>query len=679
MENVKKKYFAELSGITSSYFLTTSKSYKLFQQTPSKFSGSSLSEIFPDLPSKKQVRVSPCKPRPLTVKSQKSLERVNKKKAITHSENYEEFKGYFESLCHLKPLYGELHINYLVANANNMDAINENYLNVVDQSEISKEGLVNAANALTSKVREHIQANVHGKHIETLWRALLKVLDNSFIYAQNYYNELQGGLEEIYDVKTEEILKQYDKIRQESTEKIKELNGTIDTLKEHVIMLEQDIAAKSRIIKQKSTKIDEMNNFENRTFTIYRLTRMIKSLADFITETEFEQIAQEKALSGISKILKINEELNKPPETDSKNSQTSCISLDNKFNVKELLIPLLSLNPLYYYIKPPEKFAYLADLEIHQFCEEVLKKDPIGTFPQLFILNLLETGKDSSHLYEIINKLQLLENVGLKWPIMYRKLLGVDSKIIGKFWEFIKFLDFKLSSPQYSCFIDFRTAIEFLHKMFKGEEYVVHRVLFQANVFEPIEVTKSFQVSEMHKQEIVLMKLAFEIRKKKISLSSLMDPGQKKNTMISKNMFVNFIQSLPMYLNEKGSNDLWDYLVSPDQFQVHSKTLISHMHLSASIEKSSTIFLDKFDLIARLMYEWEKKQDKFFDCLKLIEKKKNLAEIVKYFKDRSIEVSHKTALEILISLHNPSASILDNTFPNMAMIKIPQEKKPHKL
>ena len=175
MDDTKKKYLAELSGITSPYFTTSSsKSYKLFQQTPSKFSNSSLSEIFPDLSSKLQIKVekpSRINPRPITAKSPLKLDSIsitNKTPTLSHSDAYDEFKQYIDSLYHIKSIQNELNINFLLTNSNNNHKITEQYIPIINPENLNKKTIIETLGILTVNLRNFLHPNSNGKNIENL-------------------------------------------------------------------------------------------------------------------------------------------------------------------------------------------------------------------------------------------------------------------------------------------------------------------------------------------------------------------------------------------------------------------------------------------------------------------------------------------------------------------------------
>ena len=659
MDDTKKKYLAELSGITSPYFTTSSsKSYKLFQQTPSKFSNSSLSEIFPDLSSKLQIKLD-------------SISITNKTPTLSHSDAYDEFKQYIDSLYHIKSIQNELNINFLLTNSNNNHKITEQYIPIINPENLNKKTIIETLGILTVNLRNFLHPNSNGKNIENLWRGAIKLLDYSFILGNSRYAQARREFEDLSDFKIGEVEKLYFKLKEESELKNQELFKQIEDLKNNIANLEGEIGLKARIILEKERKIEEMNSFENKNFTIYRLKRMVKGLTDFITETENEQEKQEKTLEGISKILEITENMQKPPEVKSTHSQTNCVSFINNLNIKELSIPVISQNPLYHFIKPIEKFISISDQELLEFCEDVLRKDIITSYPATFLAKIIEDGKDGEYLHEMINKLMVLQNHGLKWPNIYRKLLGVDNRIIGKFWEFIQIIDNELKSPKYLYFVEFETVANFIYRIFKNDSFIVHRILFQTEFFEPVEESKSFQPSKIKKVEIMLMKLVYELRKKNISiLSKIIPSGQRKNMFVTKSAFVSFIQALPMFINERGAIDIWDYLFGIFQNQVKGKVLLTSMRFNEFFEKSRNVYLDKFDIMLRIIAEWEKKQEKFIDCISKMNRAMTIKEIHMQLKADEWELSHKGQHDLFINLHTATDSYIDNQFPSLEVIKI---------
>ena len=493
------------------------------------------------------------------------------------------------------------------------------------------------------------------------------------------YFKIKKELEDLNDFKIEEMQSKYEQLKEDSLFKINELHNEIDKLKQYSIGLELELGLKSRMIIEKERKIEEMNNFESRNFTIYRLKRMIKGLNDFIVETETEQQTQEKTLDGIAKILEIEEKLRKPPLTKSEHSQTLCQSNSNNLKIEELQIPLLSLSPLYHFVKPSDKFIMMTDQALLNFCEEVLQENLYGTYSEMFIIKAFEQGKNSQFLYEIIYKLNKLSSVGLKWPMIFRKLLGVDKMIIGKFFEFIKTLDSLFNSTKFLYFIDFECIGTVLYKIFKAETFKVHKILHEVEFFEPVENTKSFETSLLNKTDIMIMKLAYEVKKNNMNLKGLLlEFNNKRHSMVSRSIFVEFLMGLQMNFCEKDANELWDFVAGESINQIHVKSLLKQLNFSGYIEKSKNVYLDKFDLMLRVVVEWEKKQEAFLEIVNGLSLEQNMQDFAEIFKQNEIEVSQRTLAEVYLALRNSFVSIRDHPFESVELIQIPVDIKKQK-
>ena len=327
MKETRKKYLADLSGITSPYFTSHKPEIKSIQRTPSRFCSSNLSEIFPELSSKQNLKkVSPSRLRPYTVmsksQSRQNILPTNISSPTAHSDNQQEFNNYMKSLTHLRGLYNNLTINYLISNSSDTSRIVETYIPRLTEDCITKETLIRIATDLTECLKDFIQSNTNGKHIEVLWRAILKILDYSFTLGDSNYLNIKDQLEKVGEDKIDKLTKIHDGVREEYVKKIGELNEQIEKHLQKIEKLEEQLEIKSKVIMQREKKIVEMNSFENKTLTIFRLKRMIKGVSDFINETEIEQVKQEKTLEGISKILDITEKLSRAHTGHSKESQT---------------------------------------------------------------------------------------------------------------------------------------------------------------------------------------------------------------------------------------------------------------------------------------------------------------------------------------------------------------------
>lgn len=681
MDENKKKYLAELSDISSNYFLTPKKVYSLYQQTTTtKFSASPFSNIFPNLKSKnnlKRINDPRIKSRPVTSKSCNKLETSETKKVLIKDQTgyYEDFKKFIDSLSHMKSLCNELNINYLIANSGGLDRASEEWITEVDSEDFDKDTLVAFVSKLTIVIREYIKPNTDCKNIEVLWRAIIKAIDCYITSSENQLLRSKKDHEDLSDFKIHQMQNKYEQLQTDFSEKTAELNQELEYRKQKIISLELDLGVKSRTIEEKNRQIHEMNSFESRTYTMYRLKRMVKGLTDFISETEIEQEKQEKTLSGISKILEISEQLRKPPTIQTKSIQTLCTAPTNILNIKELPTPLLSLNPLYYFAKPSEKFILITDQGLLDFCEEVLRKDVVGTYPQVFIAKALEDGKSPQFVHEMIKKLESLEKIGVKWPTIYKKLLEINYNPLGKLWSFTKNLDMGLNLSKFIYFTEFHIAISLLYKLFKNQGHIVNKILNDIEFLEPIEENKCFQKSKFSEIELTLIKLAYNIKKNNISIKNiLLDSNYGENSMISKKVFFRLIKTLYISANESMCEEIWSLLAGSEYLQINFKSLMKKINLNLQLEKSKRLYVDKFDLMLRIIGQWEDKQEIVLQKIYEFGPETSLQDIAKEFYDLQVDVTQEFLLDLFLQRKGVPRTLMDS-FSCIDLIQFPVDHK----
>jgi hypothetical protein len=306
---LKKKYLAELSDLASPFFSSTPSSTNITKHIPSRFVSANTSELFPDVPTKKILRVRTeknFKTRPMTTSaSVNRIESAQKQERVAHTAKYETFEAYASSLKYMNSLLDDLSINFLLVSAT------EKQNTVLDTSnsffdDLNRDKLIDCAKSLTIELRSCLKNHEFGSKIEAIWRGVIKVLDKAFYLCDVQNKAFQTECENLCDFRVEEIQKQYDKLHSSSTNKILLLTEELGKHRDIIVSVEQELGLKSRIIKERDRKIDEMNNFENKQLAIYRLKRMMKGLNDFINETEFENHLQEFTLNGITKMLEAN-------------------------------------------------------------------------------------------------------------------------------------------------------------------------------------------------------------------------------------------------------------------------------------------------------------------------------------------------------------------------------------
>jgi hypothetical protein len=181
--------------------------------------------------------------------------------------------------------------------------------------------------------------------VEMLWRIVIKLFDNALIlHEQSLFD-----LTEMAKTKTKNTIKEY---KEKMSFQLNEFQVTkddlekkIDRLQEQVKNLQFAIADKDKYIHDRDKRMNELLEATNRDKSCLEMTRILKKLNNYISETEDQQHKQAAALSGISHVMSLAEKFDGKPETDVKETQTELSLPFNPF--PELEKPRLSKSFFY--------------------------------------------------------------------------------------------------------------------------------------------------------------------------------------------------------------------------------------------------------------------------------------------------------------------------------------------
>jgi hypothetical protein len=652
MDN-KSKYLSELADLASPYFKKNFQSHKLLQPTPPKFTSSQLSDIFPDSNPRFIAKVKKPKKfeaRPTTASANSAailaIEQKGKLKKLSHSEKFAGLQKYIHSLKFCTRLNEEITMNFLQVSSEISFYNDDNLIPVIPYSRLSREGLVTECQKLSNEFRAVLTSSSQGRFLETIWRAMIKLIDYSFILSDNICNSIKRDSEELSDYRLEQVQKQYENLSQTSIFKIQTLNEEIEKLHGKILGLEQELSFKVRIISEREKKIEEMNSFENKEYTIFKLGRMIKGLSDFIHEAEIEHDMQEKTLAGISKIFEIGEKLTQPPEKFDKESQTNSNSETFGFPLLFKNQPQIFQGILQDYLEKNVSETFTEE-DILKFCLEVLKSEPFSTYEKCFIAKGLEKGYKPGDFFEIIQKILKLDKPLAK---IFKTLLSLAGPTIGSIWKFVKTIENSLKTTSEPHMTDLEKVYSFLYKIFHSESYKIHRIMIEIEIFEFSHEKKMQVPTNLRKVEINLIRVIMEVKKKGLKLKTILNNSESPG-IVSRGLFVTFITSLPLYLVEREVMDLWSFLTGSYSLEgIKIKQLLTNMKIEHYFEIVKSLLVDKFEVIVKCLEEWNNKQEKIFSFIEGNRKNwKNCKDIVKAFKQKEMVIGMENALEIFLS------------------------------
>lgn len=676
MEN-KSKYLSELADLASPYFKKNFQSHKLLQPAPSKFTASSLSSVFPDSNQKFIAKLAKQpKLRPTTANQNSAailqIEKIGRLKVLSHSEKYLLIQKFISSLKNFQNLSEDLSLNFLQVSSENSKHIEDSLIPLIPLSRLSKESLISECRRLTSELRSILMPTSQGQFTEILWRGMIKLIDYSLILCDSVIATVKKDTEELSDFKISEIQHQYDNLSKASAYKIQTLTEEIEKLQSKILALEQELFFKSRIIAEKNKKIEEMNTFDNKEFTIFKLGRMVKGINNFIAEAEKEHNFQEKIFGGISQIFEIGEKLTKPPESEEKECQTCCVGNNFGFGFKELSFLNVFFSPIPMFLKESLSEMRFDKEVVLEFCFDMLKSEIVSSFQVCFIAKSAEKGFSESDLFDFLKIIKESAALNESWAKIFQKLLGIEGHIIGNLWRFLKFIDSNLKT-QSTPYIDLESVYNLLYKGFAAESYKVHRILYETEIFEYSAEKKIFTSSTLRPVEHSLIKFLIEVKKKNLKLKSTFNNPASPG-IVSKSFFISYILTLPLYITERGALDLWAFLTGSYGIEEYK---ISNLIINMKLEHYSNLLklqlISKHDLLLKCCIEWEKRQEKLMKALKSSEKLPNSYKIfIKFLKEQKFDLTPEAGLELFLFKLNPNSNL---SLPSLSLIDFSQKKK----
>ena len=192
--------------------------------------------------------------------------------------------------------------------------------------------------------------------LEMLWRIIVKLFDNALIlHEQSIFD-----LNEMMRIKTKNTIKEYSEKMKTAQNNFlvlkKEYEEKIEKIEEQARVLQSNLSIKEKMLAEKDEKLSNLLEISNRDKSCIEMTRILKKLNTYISETEDQQYKQVAALSGISHVMSMAENFDEKEEVFTKETQTDWVLPYNPF--PELSSPKLSKNYFYSLYKPNDNFDH---------------------------------------------------------------------------------------------------------------------------------------------------------------------------------------------------------------------------------------------------------------------------------------------------------------------------------
>jgi len=326
--------------------------------------------------------------------------------------------------------------------------------------------------------------------IEMLWRGTAKLFDSACAVHTHTLNStveiVHNKLKRIVGSSKKDIenaLKVHKKKENQYQKHNEKLKAKIKSLKTEKTELEE-------IIKEKDKVITEFMQFDNKEKTMLGMKKLLRGLNGLISETEKEFSKQTSALSSLSNIMTVREELDKPPLVSEVSAQTDLRLFPQLLPLKSLSRPLFTNHP-YELLLSNALPSPVPDERIQELYSVLLKDSSNLDFPHLVVIYLKEefpTSVDSTLLYIC---LRLKELTSSDWAYVFLKLLQLERPLPKSSEIFLKTLHFKLKEH---CGLE--QFILQVKKLFSAQRSVGERILesvsIKCNLIRSIDKNKPF-------------------------------------------------------------------------------------------------------------------------------------------------------------------------------------------
>ena len=133
-------------------------------------------------------------------------------------------------------------------------------------------------------------------------------------------------LNEMMRIKTKNTIKEYSEKMKTAQNNFlvlkKEYEEKIEKIEEQARVLQSNLSIKEKMLAEKDEKLSNLLEISNRDKSCIEMTRILKKLNTYISETEDQQYKQVAALSGISHVMSMAENFDEKEEVFTKETQT---------------------------------------------------------------------------------------------------------------------------------------------------------------------------------------------------------------------------------------------------------------------------------------------------------------------------------------------------------------------
>lgn len=551
----------------------------------------------------------------------------NKSEMLIQRTTSGEILEYMNSIRVLYPLRFDLELNYEVVKGDSKidqhtmlgdyyslkekidTLLNKSQDNIKDLSSKEFLAILQDYNRVLRHVLLNLKLNNHDDEatiIEMLWRVIIKLIDNALILHEQIVIDLSNKMREKVKKVTNEYQDKLNKLENESKAQIDDLEKKIQKLQETVKNLNSTILTKDKNIQERDERMNELMEGTNRDKSCIEMTRILKKLDAYISETEDQQHKQVAALSGISHVMSLAENFDNKPKSSVKNIQSDLSLPINPF--PELTIPILSRN-LFYSLQPAQK---------------ILDKERV-----LAYLNscLDECGGDELFIDKL--GVQLVEKIGVKSDLenvlsnigrillapdctktrFFSRILGFPMKLYRPFELCLLKINqclFGIDGKNNEGLLPLNKVIELFLSILPGHQVQVQNLISKLNYFIDFQIDLKLQTWVL----ICRFYYAFEKTKKPLkfhmeALDSKKEGVSKKYVVLS-STFVDWIKGkLNIWMKDSEISLLVNYF-GGDLMRIST---ILERFSAAHIEKCKEVFVDKDEILLKLIENWENSQN----------------------------------------------------------------------
>ena len=555
------------------------------------------------------------------------LEKSERKEVSRHFDREEEmeFADFLDSIRFLYPLRFDLELNFEVIRGE-MQVHQNNMLGDYYSLRERIEGLLKSESEnmkdITSgeivkvlqeynRIVRHILLGLKLKEqdneaaiVEMLWRVIVKLFDNALILHERNSNDLI----DMSKTKAKNLIKDFKEKLTFSEERYvtarDDYEKRIEKYQEQVKSLQSALSIKEKALAERDERMADLLEVGSRDKSCLEMSRVLKKLNVYISETEDQQYKQVAALSGIEHVMKLAQTFDDKEESTVTETQTEWSLPNNSF--PEYAEPKISFNYFHALFRPCPDIE--KNLIIRNCCQALDESDGEQQFYKQYGEHLIKNySKTDIENMLVATAWCVLKPDCVKTSLFAALLRFQDSVSVEFELALLKINQVLLGieNKHTDGMLPLNKVIEMLQLLMPSNKEQVETLLsaITCHTYFPIEIKRNIWIG--------LARLYFALEKTKKPMKFHIDSLDTKKEGISNRYTVQGFVMIEWMKNKLG---LWmkdSEIMSIIEYfggDIMRSQSVLERFSAAKLEKCKEIYVCKEEVLLILIGEWKKYQ-----------------------------------------------------------------------